>query len=389
MPFPPIRPRARSEGFSCSGPRRRGFLQAASSSAGLLLLTSLAGAPGLAQAQLFGRTAGLAPLLLGPDSAPPPTRAFELIGRTRLAQRVMLGSFTVEFVQQQLRLVPPSGVAIGVPDAAMQFADVRLAGLDDAALQAATDSVYTAWVDACRAAGVDVLPPQALLASAQWSAVADAGQRSGGVKASRGAVTRTFAPQGLVVNGIGMLPADAGLPLPSGGVADALQRGLGQVREVADLARAAFSGQALEPLAGALGAQLLSVRLVVGIVEVRDELAGHPQLRATSDNRTRLGLHLDARNTQVVVSAPGGMDDARTLRLRLPMLMPGVVVQSVEAGQVEPTDASRMVTEALLGWRSATRTTRHTVQVDGPAYGRQAAASLTALAQPVFKALQG
>ena len=363
------------------GLRRRQFGCLAAASA-----MGLAGGVMPARAQLFGRTAGLAPLFLGPGLPLPPARAFELSGRTALAQRVVLASFTLSIVQQHVRLVPAKGVAVGIAAAATQFADLQLQGLDSEALQAAADSVYAAWLDAGRNAGLDMVTLQALQASPAWAAVRASGQPSGTEQMDRGIVTRNYAPAHMVVNGIGQMPADGGLPQPTGGVADTLARVQGQVREVAALARAARSGQALEPLAKALGAQLISVRLVVGFAEVRDELAGHPHLLSTGDGSTRLGLYLDARSSQVVVSAPGN-EDSRTLTLRLPFLLPEPALKSVDSAPPDAVNTSRAMAEALVGWRGITRNTRHLVQADGVACARQAAGAVSALAPAVFKAL--
>ena len=339
-----------------------------------------------AHAQFFGRTAGLAPLLLGAGLPQPPSRAFELTGRTALSQRLVLGSFTVSVVQQHVRLVPAKGVAVGIAATATQFADLQLAGLDNMALQAACDTVYAAWLDAGRSMGLDIVSPQAMLASAAWPNVRASGQSSGIEQSDRGIVIRNFAPQGLVVQGIGQVPADSGLPLPSGGLADSLARVQGQAREVAALARAARSGQSLELLAKELGAQLMSVRLVLGFVEVKDELAGHPHLLSVGDSSTRLGLYLDARNSQVVLSAPDN-EDSRTVKLRLPFMLPEPALQGIESALPDAVDTSRAVVEALARWRGAVRTTRHVVQADGPAYARQTAAALASLAPAMFKAL--
>ena len=367
------------------GLRRRQFGGLAAATATISAL-GLAGMVLPARAQLFGRTAGLAPLFLGPGLPLPPARAFELSGRAALARRVMLGSFTLSVVQQHVRLVPARGVAVGIAAAATQFADLQLQGLDSAALQAAADSVYAAWLDAGRNAGLDMVTPQALQANPAWAAVRASGQPSGTEQLDRGILTHNYAPADMVVNGIGQMPADSGLPLPSGGVADILARVQGQAREVAALARAARSGQALEPLAKALGAQLVSVRLVVGFVEVKDELAGHPHLLSTGDGSTRLGLYLDARSSQVVVSAPGN-EDSRTLTLRLPFLLPEPALMGVDSAPPDAVNTSRAVAEALAGWRGVTRNTRHLVQADGAACARQAAGALAALAPAVFKAL--
>ena len=346
----------------------------------------LAGTALPARAQLFGRTAGLAPLLLGQGLPQPPTRAFEVSGRTSLAKRVVLGSFTLSVVQQHVRLVPATGLAVGIAEAGTQFADLQLQGLDSAALQAAADSVYAAWLDAGRNAGLDMVTLQALQTSSAWAAVRATGLPSGAEQLDRGIATRNYAPAEMVVNGIGQAPADSGLPLPTGGVADALAKIQGQAREVAALARAARSGQALEPLAKALGAQLLSVRLVVGFAEVKDELAGHPHLLSTGDGRTRLGMYLDARSSQVVLSAPDN-EDSRTLTLRLPFLLPEPVFKGVDSAPPDAVNTSRAVAEALVGWRGIARSTRHLVQADGAALARQATGALAALAPAVFKAL--
>ena len=346
----------------------------------------LAGSVLPAHAQLFGRTAGLAPLFLGSGLPQPPARAFELSGRAALAPRVVLASFTLSVVQQHVRLVPARGVAVGIAAAATQFADFHLLGLDSVALQAATDTVYAAWLDAGRAAGLEMVTPQALLASPAWPAVRASGQPSGSEQFDRGILTRNYAPQDLVVGGIGQVPADSGLPLPSGGVADALARVQGQAREVVALARAARSGQALEPLAKDLGAQLMSVRLVLGFVEVSEELAGHPSLLSIGDGSTRLGLYLDARSSQVVLSAPD-KENSRTVKLRLPFQLPEPALKAVDSAAPDAVNTSRVLVEGLAGWRGAARSTRHMVQADGTAYARQTAGALAALAPAVFKAL--
>jgi hypothetical protein len=360
--------------------QRRQFCRLATASAMSLGAVALP-----AHAQLFGRTAGLAPLLLGTGLPPPPPQAFELKGRKSLAQRVVLASFTLSFVQQHLRLVPAQGVALGVAKAATQFAELQLAGLDNAALQATTDTAYTAWLDAGRNAGLDMVAPQAMWASPSWPAVRESGQPSGGQQMARATVTRDFAPRDMVVSGIGQMPVESGLPLPSGGLADSLGRLKGQAQEFAVLARAASSGQAMEPLAEALNAQLMSVRLVLGFVEVTDELAGHPNLLITGDGGTRLGLYLDARNSQVVMSAPN-REDSRTLTLRLPLMLPGPALKIVDSAQPDELNTSRAFAQELLGWRGATRTTRHLVQADSAAYAGQVVSALTLLAPTVFNA---
>ena len=361
------------------------------------LAWSLAALAPPVQAQLFGRTAGLAPLMLGPDQAAPPGRAFELTGRTPLGGRVALASFTVDVVSQHLRQVPPSGVAIGIAEAATQFADLQLKGLDDAALQRATDSIYAAWLDAGRAAGLDMVTPQALLASPDWAAVRAAGQASGTDTEGRGIRARSFAPQGLRVNGIGQVPPDAGLAQPTGTATDAVARMRNQLRELTTLARAAKSGEPLELLARSLGAQLMSVRLVLAFTEIKDELKGHPHLLITQDGRTRVGLHLDARSSQIVISPIGNTgsrndatasDDASTLSMRLPFMLSGPVLTRIDSGPPGAVDAPRAAVEAFIGWRGAIRIAPHDVHVDGTALAAQTAAALAALAPAVFKVLK-
>jgi hypothetical protein len=351
----------------------------------LVLALLLACAAGPASAQLFGKKEEVKPAVLNVADANIDAKAVLVSsGAASVPKRVVIASFTVEFVTEVSRYAKSGGLGGSVT----QTTQFVLSGVDQSQLQAATDSAYDAFVAQAQAQGLEVVSKAELLATEAYKAALPLGKPSGLVKEQTGITLLAMAPTGMVVNGPGLAPLTEDYEAGANSAFGTLGAMAGVASTIGKVADVSSSIKPLEALPAALGgAQALSVRLLVYFVEMKAEFGSLASNYVQAGFDSKLGLYVHPGNSLVTL-AKADNSGYRTLNFKQPLLIAGDAFQKVTDISPTGSNVAGAVFSALLGSKSSSRTTRYEVAVQPKRFADLAADGLSRTAPLIYSVLK-
>jgi hypothetical protein len=339
----------------------------------------------LAQAQLFGSKKPEPVVVNQAEALPSAGTLFTTNGSATVPKRLVLGSFAVEFSTAHAMKASQSS---GLGQSANQTLEYHLVGMEPQHFQALADAAYNAFLEEARTAGFEVVGKDELVANPVYKAAVPAGKPSGMVKDGAGLKLNTFAPSGMVLNGIGIAP---GISDYNPGGATSMLGGLGAVVAVANVvgstAEAISSISPMANIGESLGgARLVQMRLSLYFAELNGEFGKNASM-LQAGVRGKVGLYVDPRNTQIHVMTEDGKS-GRTYTLKQPLLIQGNPFTGSE--DVSPTGSNMAVAafSAMLGGNTSSRTSRFNIKADPAQYNELAAQGLKRTASLVFGAMK-
>jgi hypothetical protein len=317
------------------------------------------------------------------DTLPDTPALFAVNSQAPWPAKLVQASFTVEFSTEHSLSAKQSN---GIGSSVTQNTELVLKGLEPAQMQAITDAAYAAFLQEAKNAGAEVVSKDQLLATDVYKAAMASGKPSGLLKESAGLKLASYAPTGMVINGLGLAPGATDYQAASGGAFGALSALAGVASVVGDISAATTSAKALEGLPAALGgAQVMSVRLSVYFAELKGEFGDRPSALLSAGTQSKLGLYIDPRNSLIAL---GGADKPRSVNLKATLLVSGEPFKAVEDDSPTGRNVGLAVLGMLAGGNTSNRTTRKNVVVDPAAYADLAGTALAETAPLVFAALK-
>jgi hypothetical protein len=347
----------------------------------LLAFTALAAPTADAQ---FGRRRGPEPFVVNAEGGERPKLddVFDANGRADVPTKIVIGAFSLEFATKQ-------GTSARDEDGAGRSAnsslELNLRGLDSTQMQAITDAAYDAFVAEARTAGFEVVTRQELLASPAYAAVRAAGKPSGEKKEGGAVHMYAWAPTGMSMNGIGLMPLEAQLAPKRSALG-----GLGALRQtmsaMGDTREAVQSARPMEALPAAFGgAAVVSVRLAVLFAETSTRRGGSPTGLSASAGAT-LGLYVDDGNSLFNFRTANG--NTRTFAVKQPLFFAGDAFASVANDDPTGSNVALAVVGGVLGGNTSTRLSRRYVTINPTAYAQVVGSGLSRSAAVMFDAMK-
>jgi hypothetical protein len=328
----------------------------------------------------FGRKKDAKPFIVNGDGETPKLDdLFDAGGKGDSPKKIVIGSFTVEFATWHGAGAKDED---GAGKSVSQQLELFLKGVDSTHMQAITDSAYAAFVSAAGKAGFEVVSKDALLASAVYQAGKSAGKASGEKKEPANLRLVSYAPTGMVINGLGMAPgASDYVPKPS------VLGGLGALKTVTsvigDTRAAVNSMKALEGLPAELGgASVVQIRLALFFADLTAKRGKAFSNTLTASVGAQIGLFVDHMNTQFAVTSPN-FKDTRTYDVKQSLFFDGAPFTEVEK---DVNVAANVALAVVSGGRS--RMSRRNVIADPAAYVSVANAGLGKTAELMFTAIK-
>jgi hypothetical protein len=317
-------------------------------------------------------------------SAPADTAGVIEAGGAALAMRkLVIGSFTVAFASHHTRSARQEGALGGSTTQTVEF---NLEGLDAATMQRVADAAYASFIDAAKAQGYEVVGREELVAHPSFQAAAAAGKTSGLVREAPGLKSHFFAPSGMAINGIGLMPLGSDYAPGAASNLGALGALTSVAGVIGSTAEAVSSAKPLAAVSTAFGdATIVSVRLALFFAEQKGEFGSRAGAHTGVAVRSKLGLHVDAQNSMVTAWQPGE-DKTRNFVFKKPLLVEGSPFRQVVEDSPTGQNVGLAILNAALGGRTSNKTTRFKVEIEPAKYGELATAALVGTGPVVFAA---